>query len=238
MPCALRSRVAPASATSRATAAPAFASRSGRCGTVPPSSPKRSMTVRTRRTARSTCCSRTPPSRTAEASAVPKWVPSGISMSRPAMRALRVLCAADQSVITQPVNPQRSRRTPVSSSSFSQAKVPLTLLYAPITAPVPAATAASKPRSSVSCRVRSSTRTSTEVRSRSWLLSAKCLTVAMSPSPWMPSISAATRWAESSGSSLKVSKLRPAYGVRMRLTIGDSSTSWPRARPSRPMTWP
>lgn len=81
------------------------------------------------------------------------------------MIAATVLCAANKSVITQPSKPHWPRRTSVRRVLFSQAKVPLTLLYAPITAPVPAPTAASKPRNSISCMVCSSTRTSMESRS-------------------------------------------------------------------------
>ncbi len=86
------------------------------------------MTVRTRRTARSTYRSGTVPSATACRSAAPKCRPSGISMSRPAVRDAAVLCVADQSLITQPSKPQRPRRMPVSSVRFSLACVPLTLL--------------------------------------------------------------------------------------------------------------
>ncbi len=124
--------------------------------------------------------------------------------------AATVLWAASQSDITQPPNPQRPRSSSSSRGLFSHAYVPLTLLYAPITAPAPAATAASKPRSSVSCRVCSAATTSTVSRPCSWLPRAKCLTVAMSPSSWMPRTVSATRSAVSRGSSAKVSKFRPA----------------------------
>lgn len=54
----------------------------------------------------------------------------------------------------------------------------------------------------------------------------------------MPRTTSATRSAVSFGSSENVSKFRPAYGVRMRLAIGERSTSMPSARPSLPMTRP
>ena len=61
----------------------------------------------------------------------------------------------------------------VSRVGFSQAKCPLTELYEHITEPVCALrTAASKPRSSISCSVRSSTLTLIVCRWFSWLFSA------------------------------------------------------------------
>lgn len=74
-----------------------------------------------RRTARSTYSSETLPFWTAVFSAAPKYLPFGISMSRPAVSEATVLWAACQSVITQPSKPQRSRRMPVRSSLLSQA---------------------------------------------------------------------------------------------------------------------
>ena len=124
----LRSSVAPAFATSRATAAPAAGSRSGRGGALPSSSPKPSIVARVRRTARSRYSSETLPFSTAVFRALPRYLPSGISMSRPAVIASTVLWVAYQSDITQPSKPQRSRRISVRSSWFSQAYVPLTLL--------------------------------------------------------------------------------------------------------------
>lgn len=114
-------RVAPALATSRATAAPAAGSRRGRGGALPSSRPKSSIAVRMRRTDRSTYSSETPPSWTAFLRAAPKYLLFGISMSRPAVSEATVLWAAYQSVITQPSKPQRSRRMSVRSSLFSQA---------------------------------------------------------------------------------------------------------------------
>ena len=61
----------------------------------------------------------------------------------------------------------------VSSVGFSQANFPLTELYEHMTEPVwPCRTAASKPRSSISCSVRSSTLTLIVCRWFSWLFSA------------------------------------------------------------------
>ncbi len=128
VPCSLRRSTAPAVATLRATRAPAAASRGGRAGCRAPSSPKRSMVVRIRCTAWSTAASGTEPPRTASRSGSPKWVPPGISMSRPARMAATVLWAAPQSETTQPSNPQPPRSSSSSSGLLSHAWTPLTLL--------------------------------------------------------------------------------------------------------------
>ncbi len=108
--------------------------------------------------------------------------------------------------------------------------MPFTLLYAAITAPTPARTAASNAGSSISCIVCSSTSALTDwplvllvvhgevfdCRDDAWL--------------WIPSISAATIRLASSGSSPSVSKLRPPCGTRTMLTIGARMTFWCRER--------
>lgn len=70
----------------------------------------------------------------------------GISTSIPARALSSVERIAVQSETTTPSNPQRSFSTPVSSSRCSVMGVPLTLLYAAITAHAPAFTASSNGR--------------------------------------------------------------------------------------------
>ena len=64
------------------------------------------------------------------------------------------------------------------------------------------------------------------------------MAVAITPSPWIPRVSAVTSRAIRNGSSPRVSKFRPACGTRTRFSIGAKITSWSRARESRPSTWP
>ncbi len=121
-----------------------------------------------------------------------------------------VAWVASQSDITQPRNFHCSRSTSCSRWSLLQECLPLTLLYAHMTEAAPASTALRKAGSSISWSVCSSTVASIVLRSCSWLLAAKCLTVAIRPWSWMPRTSPATMREESSGSSLNVSKFRPA----------------------------
>ena len=83
------------------------------------------------------------PALTAETSSDPKYLSSGITMSRLAFAPPTVLVEAPQSVMTQPVKPIPTLRS-ASEVGFSQAYLPLSRLYEPITAPTPAFTAASK----------------------------------------------------------------------------------------------
>ncbi len=90
----------------------------------------------------------------------------------PALRPGTALCVAPQSDITKPLKPQSFRRMSVMSGTLSAAHVPLTLLYAHITEPTPARTAASYAGSSISRPVCSSTSALTDIRAFSWLLKA------------------------------------------------------------------
>ena len=75
-------------------------------------------------------------------------------------------------------------------------------------------------------------------RSVSWLLAAKCFTVAATPWLCRP----VTIWvaieAARYGSSERYSKLRPFWGTRLMLTAGASMMLTPRDRASLPMDAP
>ncbi len=58
---------------------------------------------------------------------------------------------------------------------------------------------------------------------------------AATPSPWMPSTYAAAVVPDSTGSSEKHSKFRPASGTRGMFMVGPSWTDAPAARASRPI---
>ena len=75
-------------------------------------------------------------------------------------------------------------------------------------------------------------------RSVSWLLAAKCLTVAMTCWLWTPRISATANWLVRNGSSLNVSKARPHNGTRRMLTVGVSAMLRPLPQNSRPIALP
>ncbi len=76
------------------------------------------------------------------------------------------------------------------------------------------------------------------MRSTSWLLAAKCLTVAITPWLCTPRMWATAMWLASVGSSPKYSKLRPLRAVRVMLTPGPSSTLRPWPLTSRAMAVP
>ena len=69
-------------------------------------------------------------------------------------------------------------------------------------------------------------------------LSEKCLTVEITPSPWMPATDSPASTPLSSGSSDRYSKLRPLRGSRARLAPPASITLKPRLRASRPTIAP
>ena len=105
-------------------------------------------------------------------------------------------------------------------------------------------TAASNGTRYSSRKARSDTSDEMVWRSCSWSLATKCFTHADTPAdctPVMyPTAMRAVRW----GSSPKHSKLRPASGVRCRLTVGASNTlaersrtSSARAAPARCSSW-
>ena len=75
-------------------------------------------------------------------------------------------------------------------------------------------------------------------RKFSALLRAKCLTQAATPSPWMPSASAAASLPARYGSSEKYSKLRPAVGLRLIFAPGPKTTCTPYLCASLPMARP
>jgi hypothetical protein len=81
--------------------------------------------------------------------------------------------------------------------------VPLTRLYAVITAAAPASTTAVRKAGRYSSRsARSLTAALTSNRSCSWLLATKCLTVAPTPVDWIPRIVSPAVRAVRCGSSL------------------------------------
>ena len=80
---------------------------------------------------------------------------SGISWSRPPTADATAECVAAQSDMTQPAKPSVPLRSATRVCSSAHAAVPLTLLYAHMTEPTPARTAASNGGMYTSHRVRS-----------------------------------------------------------------------------------
>jgi hypothetical protein len=70
----------------------------------------------------------------------------------------------------------------------------------------------------------------------SWLLTAKCLTLAMTPCSCTPLVQPAAIFAARNGSSPKYSNVRPLSGVRIMFTAGANTTSLPLRRTSSPTT--
>ena len=70
----------------------------------------------------------------------------------------------------------------------------------------------------------------------SWLLTAKCLTLAMTPCAWTPFVQPTAMRAARYGSSPKYSNVRPFSGVRIMFTAGAKTTSLPLRRTSSPTT--
>ncbi|MCY1275707.1 hypothetical protein D9M70_243570 [compost metagenome] len=79
---------------------------------------------------------------------------------------------------------------------------------------------------------------SSQWRFFSLALSEKCLTMEITPSPWVPLMASAATAALSSGSSERYSKLRPLRGSRVRFMPPPSSTLKPLDLASRPSMAP
>ena len=179
-----------------------------------------------------------------------KCAGSGISWSRPPTADATAECVAAQSDMTQPAKPSVPLRSATRVCSSAHAAVPLTLLYAHMTEPTPARTAASNGGMYTSHRVRSVASSLTgapilngpklgEPRSCSCELRMKCLALAMIPADWMPVITGPASFAPSAPSSPDMySKLRPSCGRRATLSPGPSCTFAPLARNSAPIAVP